>query len=175
MLRLLLLCLPLLSSVAAAEGAAMQDLRCNGIEVQAELPVDLGDPLCASTLNQLGNPLPNGDYYLGYEWFGCGYPLVETADGRGQDVDPDGDALGGLPDPISFDEPAAISMRLECDNCPLVANVDQADGGQDGIGDVCDGGPELRSGSSRCSTGTAGGGLPLVLLSLFALGLRRRD
>jgi MYXO-CTERM domain-containing protein len=62
-----------------------------------------------------------------------------------------------------------------CDNCPGAYNVDQADDDQDGIGDVCDGGRELRGGSSRCATGTAAGGLPLVLLSLFALGLRRRD
>jgi uncharacterized protein (TIGR03382 family) len=57
----------------------------------------------------------------------------------------------------------------------VVANVDQADDDQDGIGDLCDGGRELRGGSSRCATGPAGGGLPVLLLSLAAIGLRRRE
>ena len=33
-----------------------QDLNCNGVDVSAELSVDLSDPVCATGLDPAGNP-----------------------------------------------------------------------------------------------------------------------
>ena len=63
---------------AQAASGVIQDLNCNGVEVEEEPPVDLADPVCAENLGQEGNPFPNADYYVGYDWFGCAYPVIPT-------------------------------------------------------------------------------------------------
>lgn len=66
----------------------------------------------------------------------------------------------------------------ECDNCPDVFNPDQRDSSGNGVGDACDvsirGGGERREGAFDCNTSSGVGLGGWTLLTLTALGMRRR-
>lgn len=74
---------------------------------------------------------------------------------------------------IALDDADSDSVPDEFDNCPTVANVDQADADHDGLGDVCD------HGCAAVRRGAATGMAPVVvavglLLATRALRARRR-
>ena len=110
-----------------------QDFNCNYIDVSDEFPTDLEDPICASAVDDDGNPIENTDYFYDYTSFGCLYPVY------GPVYDEDGDLLSagtviivdanGLPDRV---------VQLSCDNCPTIPNIGQEDKDCDTIGDLCD-------------------------------------
>ena len=73
-----LLTVLLLTSALLPRAAEATDLNCNGIEWNNEDSVDLGDPVCEATVDDLGEPWPNQDYYFWYEDFGCLYSVVDN-------------------------------------------------------------------------------------------------
>ena len=90
-------------------------------------------------------------------------PLVNNIDPSPRTAlgDPDGDAIDGACEPAGgigvicwpgypglFNDCDGDSFYNRGDNCPLVANADQADADADDIGDICDPNPNTRDGSS---------------------------
>jgi len=71
---------------------------------------------------------------LTHEQVGCDDNCPNVANAFQENRDMDG---FGIPD----------SWGDACDNCPNVANDDQADGDDDGIGDLCDNCPDTANGS----------------------------
>ncbi len=108
-----------------------QDLNCNGVDVSAEGPVDLGDPVCAANTDDGGDPAPNADWYYDYYSFGCAIPV------RSYDADGDGFSSGTLTWPPDAEYPD-LTVELDCDNCPDIPNPDQEDLDCDDVGDACD-------------------------------------
>ncbi len=138
----------------------VQDLDCDAIDAAEERPVDLLDPVCANNVDPAtGAPYPNADYYVDPGSFGCDYLVVG--------LDPDGDLLGGLGNPVGIpnDDGATLIVELDCDNCPFDSNPDQADIDCDRIGDLCDPCPYVpdngRDDDDDC-VGTACDNCPLV-------------
>ncbi len=115
-----------------------QDLDCDAIDAADERFVDLGDPQCAANIDpETGLPYDNADYYIDPGSFGCDYLVVG--------LDPDGDLLGGLGQPVALpnDDGVTIVALLDCDNCPFDYNPDQSDIDCDRIGDLCDSCPYI--------------------------------
>lgn len=120
------------SDVCWAGTVLARDRNCNGVEAVDELPVDLGDPRCAETIDPVtGAPYPNRDEYLDYELHGCRYPVTAL------DPDQDGFGEGGI-DVWGEDGLVDYSVLLSCDNCPYEWNPLQEDFDCDAWGDVCD-------------------------------------
>lgn len=123
-----------------------QDINCNTIDEQDELPVDLSDPDCALLFEQEG--YDNRDYYYDYGTFGCRVPVLLQPPPMGApeaDADTDGfvrhDQIPVLPTVVGPGEDPNepyTTARLSCDNCPEDANPDQKDGDCDNVGDLCD-------------------------------------
>mgnify|MGYP002623072879 FL=1 len=65
-----------------------------------------------------------------------------NANGLPDECDPDGDGDG---------------TTDACDNCPVIANADQADGDADGVGDACDNCPTIKNASQEDSDGNGVG------------------
>lgn len=106
-----------------------QDLNCNGIPVEFELPVDPDGDGCDASLNQ--------DWYYDYGRFGCEHN-VSSNDG-------DGDLLGDQPQQIFPDggSPFPDTVGPTCDNCAGIFNPDQRMIDCDGTGDLCDSCPTI--------------------------------
>lgn len=103
----------------------------------------------------------------GTECVGDGPEQIEACNGLDDDCDGATDeGLGECPDGDDDGMPDAF------DNCPLVANADQADKDDDGVGDVCD--LILQSGGGGCTSAPV---MPLALLGLLFLRrqARRRE
>jgi Thrombospondin type 3 repeat len=107
-----------------------QDLDCDTLDGSIEQPVDLFDPLCASTPSE-DAPYPTTDYYYDDKSFGCLYPVA--------DLDGDGDLLsaGSVTIEGPNGEPFTTTTLL-CDNCGEDYNPDQTDLDCDARGDLCD-------------------------------------
>jgi len=71
-----------------------------------------------------------------------GYVFHGKIEALGAYSDEDGDGLAGIPG---------------CDNCPDDANEDQADGDEDGVGDVCDNCPEVANADQADENGNGVG------------------
>ncbi len=140
---------------------------------------------------------------LGGPWYpqdddGDGIPDYLDAAGGDNGGDSDGDGLGdqqecpnapncpdsdgdGTPDYMDTDGDND-GVADGADNCPLIANTDQADSDGDGIGDACEANAVLAGGENRGSQGPvitgldSGGGStgPLALIVGILLALRRR-
>lgn len=110
---------------ASAARAATQDVNCNGIDRAVEKDVTSGMDCVDYERN--GNSCSDG---AGVSRRSCDDYLVSDqsagACGRFLAPDRDGDMLGD-----------------RCDNCPNMANADQADLDKDGIGNVCDEEPNV--------------------------------
>ncbi len=106
-----------------------QDLNCNLIDEMYESDVDRTIPGCEWV------PLDrNADSFVEYHDLGCAARLFD-----GYDVDPDLDGLGS--GSVRFFDANGSGWRtilLECDNCPMHANLGQLDTDCDDVGDLCD-------------------------------------
>jgi len=125
--------LAMLLVAVAAQADDLQDLNCNGIDAADEPVVDALDPDCAENRDDEGQVIASADFYYDYASFGCSFFLPDHE----VDLDEDGFASGE----VYIKAPDGTISRvvlLDCDNCPEVHNLDQADGDGDEVGDVCD-------------------------------------
>lgn len=106
-----------------ANFSIMQDLNCNGIDVDDEPPIVVGDDCDYDT----------NDLYWDYHIWECEYPT--------DSYDDDGDLLSmGTINIEDSDNPGLPhgTFALSCDNCGDDFNPEQADIDMDGAGDLCD-------------------------------------
>ena len=126
----------------------LQDFNCNGTDIADEPPIDpFLDADCDDFDPYTGEPALSNDYYFDVFSHGCKYFVAD------QDIDLNegqtpimGDLL------VGFDADAGVGTvevtddagvvvgtnTLQCDNCPLDYNPDQADRDCDNKGDLCD-------------------------------------
>lgn len=116
----------LISALARAEcenTTFTQDLNCNLIDVR--------DERFTGSVEGCPEQPESRDGFYNYGDYGCAFPVSA--------YDEDGDGLNSvsfqLPDQDGLNH---LVVDLECDNCPVDANLDQLDLDCDDVGDACD-------------------------------------
>ncbi|MBA2320981.1 MAG: hypothetical protein H0V89_07490, partial [Deltaproteobacteria bacterium] len=126
----------------------LQDFNCNATDLADEPPIDpFLDEACDDFDPWTGEPALSNDYYFNVQSHGCDYFVADM------DIDVNAgqspvtgdflvgyDADAGVGEVQITDELGAVvgTVRLQCDNCPLEYNPDQADRDCDNVGDLCD-------------------------------------
>jgi len=116
-------------------------------------------PCCGGDVEKLNDPEKGGDIWACIE---CNFywstsvekPMVPDADSDGL-----GDPCDNCPEVANADQADADGDGVgdACDNCPEVANADQADADGDGVGDACDNSDDVANGDQADADGDSVG------------------